>query len=324
MLRITSFSRLRYCAPYLSQTSFFSTSRKVEILSPGDIFFKKDTIISKIESCGFLILKQNYESSNETFRTICEHFGNIQHRTRSDRGISFVVDTRSRSETPAISSNIRFFPHTDGVYLDDIVSYDGNYTRTQPPKFVILECVIPATEGGETVVIDGKRILEEVTATHPTLIPALFKKSISFFRHEFVANKVSIYDKDKQQRYSIRYSYDQEMLIPETLFNAVEKFNGQFILNDKFHITEKLISKEVIVIDNKRMLHGRSAFCGNRVLRRAWISMDNSEILFPGKTPDASFYPSDKEDFFRNSHLHILPRSLSTAPLSIPTGFTLP
>ncbi len=323
-MSISFSSRLNLSLQCFFKRSF--TTQRIEISKVDDILLKSQSIIGRIQLSGFVILKQNYQPSNTTFRLICEHFGNIQNRAESHGGISFVADTRSKIEAYTVSSNIRFFPHTDGAYIDEIILHEKKYKRVRPPKFVILECITPAAEGGESIVIDGKQLLNEAFKTHPELIQPLFEKSIALSRHEFMANRVSIYEKDEKKVYSLRYSYDQDMLIPCRIFKSIKEFNECFVLNKKFHHFEKLVSKEIIIIDNKRMLHGRTEFSGERMLRRAWISdICRSTYLISAKTPDDSFYPSSYQCPVKNlANLLPLSRSLTTEPLTISTGFSFP
>jgi hypothetical protein len=326
MLGITSRLSLAFVLPqsYGKKRFYSSALRRFELVRPNDILTHGQSIIERIQTYGFIIFRQNYDTSNRTFRNICEHFGYLWNRPSDKDGISFVVDKASQGPSNCIRSNLTFYPHTDGAYLDGIVFQEEKYVRTLPPKFVALECVTSALAGGESILIDGKNLLEQVMHRRPSLLPALFAKSITFFRGNQIANRVSIFDK-KEQRYSIRYSYDQEMLISEELCTSIKVFNNDFVLNEQYHLIDKLLENEIIVMDNLRMLHGRKEFSGSRKLRRAWVIDGHvNDILVPAQTPDGTFYQKHEDESVNKSltmKKNYLQRMHTSNPLSIAAGF---
>ena len=221
---------------------------------------------------------------------------------------------------------MEFFPHTDGAYLDSITVHQNSFRRIQPPKYVILECLTQMSIGGESLIIDGDRILNDVVNMCPRLITPLFDRSVTFFHKNIIANRVPIFEKNEKEgeRYSIRYSYDPEMLLPEHLIEPINYFNNEFILNKRYCTTHKLSEREIIVLDNTRVLHGRNEFTGSRELRRAWIyDSDQSTFLTSIDASNQIFYSGDDKITTNPNYGTPIKRELSSEPLSVLIGINL-
>lgn len=306
--------------------NLFSIKQRIPISSPADILKQKQEIIDTVHKFGYVILSQkNIETTDLGFQMICEHFGHIQNRQGAKNGISRVVSKCSNIKTDALISNVKLFPHTDGVYLDGISNNTGEIRRIVPPKYVILECITPADIGGETILIDGKELLQSIINIKP-LVKTLFARELTFFRREFSVNRVPVFQKTKKNRFTIRYCYDDEMAAPKAMLRCLNQFNNEFVLNSKYHTSCKLKKGDVLIVDNKRMLHGRTEFDGERDLRKAWINDDDLSIpLKYASTPDGTFFQESEKTSLKalDNIFYPLPRLIKTSPLPISTGISL-
>lgn len=222
--------------------------------------FKKD---------GFVLIKIN-NSSDKLFEKISSSLGSIQKTANSDeKGITNIIDESQNPTNHSVVSSLEFFPHTDGHYLNGVAELNDGYYKICPPKIILLECIKPAKEGGESFLVDGKQALLSVLKKEPYHLSTLFNTdNFNILHRSSLTTGISIFYKMEKKKYGIRYSYDNELLISKKATEAVESFNDSH-LNKIFH--KKLSEGDLLIIDNTRVLHGRAEFKGSRYFRRTWI-----------------------------------------------------
>lgn len=152
---------------------------------------------------------------------------------------------------------------------------DEGYRNTFP-HYVSLYCVIPDTHGGVSVLVDGRNLIAYLNSQYKELLPLAFKTD--FMHLETAVGKICkpllFYLPDK----SIGISYSP---ILKQIHSDAEGLCLISAVNDYIHspsnqIRIKLKAKELLVVNNCRMLHGRTEFnpSNKRLLLRLW----NGEI----------------------------------------------
>jgi len=138
-----------------------------------------------------------------------------------------------------------------------------------PPGFQFLHCLANEAEGGGSMFCDGYAIAEDLRASDPEAFELLSTVSIPFRFHDDVT--------DIRVRKKV-INLDEAGQVIEICFNAhladtldlepslmVQYYRAyrQFMLLTKdpaYLVTLKLKAGEMVVFDNRRVLHGRSAF----------------------------------------------------------------
>ena len=211
--------------------------------------------------------------------------------------------------------------HTDGVYLNGIAkTKDDRLVSVSPPKIVLMQMVQAAAAGGASLVLDSQPMLEDALHQHPQIVKILLKPCVVYSRDD-QCTRVPVFNRISPDAWSIRWRYDFTTLIEFNFCEALEFFYQKYISNPKYQKCFALKAGEVLIVDNKRCIHGREAFTNNpqkpRLLRRLWIA--------------------DKEQFFINplgqpQHQRVydqyqpyggLGREGSHSPMSISTGIRL-
>lgn len=157
-----------------------------------------------------------------------------------------------------------------------------------PPGYQFLHCITNAAAGGESILADGFAIVEDMREQAAPFFNLLSSQSMPFRFHD---NRVDIRFRHK----IIGLSEDQQ--INSFIFNAHLATGPDFIAGNsleyyrayrdlisrvrdpKYSIALKLKAGEMMVFDNRRVLHGRNAFdpgSGKRYLRGYYI--DRSEV----------------------------------------------
>lgn len=163
-------------------------------------------------------------------------------------------------------------PHTDLTYLP------------APRVVQLLYCVENKTNGGESLLVDGYRVARDFKAQHPHDFQVLSETSVQF-RHfysqwkYFVSHTTPILKLDHggevadvffcHKNFGLDLPFDQV----ERYYEAYCTF-GQYLNDPAYHYWFRLEPGDCLLVQNFRVLHGRSAFdpsSGPRHLEVAYI-----------------------------------------------------
>lgn len=191
-------------------------------------------------------------------RVIETHFGRIE-------------DLRTDNTTNANTDQLGYTDagiglHTDQPFLD------------APPRYQLLHGIRSADHGGDSIVADGEaafRYLESFDAEAAELLvetAVRFHRRQQHFEREVISPIITI----RRGRVHVRSSYftTAPYQLPFDRVTAWYRAHDRFvrILRDpRHHYTFRLRPGDVLVYDNWRMLHGRTAFTGPRWVRGVYF-----------------------------------------------------
>ncbi len=241
-----------------------------------------ETITQRLNNTGYVVCKA-IGSDPDSLVQFAQKFGVIQMHARADS--AGIVGERSRDgewksyrhEYRGIGSEA-FLPHTDGSYLQGIAEISGRYVSIGPPKLILIQCVSNSATGGENILLDGTRILKELlNGPEEFILPLLRLGCVSYSRDDQLAFNCSVFKAISGQRLLFRLRLDQVTHAPKWALVALDNLRKRYIENaDQWNI-QRLAPGDILVIDNYRSLHGRTAVSGpqysghRRQVRRTWI-----------------------------------------------------
>jgi gamma-butyrobetaine hydroxylase len=204
-----------------------------------------------------------------TVARVAGQFGEVR-----TTGWGTVFDVRAVSDANSVAyTNLPLVTHTDEAYRD-------------PAPTIQLQHFLRAeAEGGETTLVDGFKVAADLRAEHPDLFEQLATVSLRFhFRddgneHEHDAPVIEL-DTTGEVR-AVRYSNHsaQPFLLPvdqmESFYDAYTTF-GRMRESDRYRVTMRLGAGDLYMVDNRRVLHGRTGFRsgGERHLQSCYIERD--------------------------------------------------
>jgi alpha-ketoglutarate-dependent taurine dioxygenase len=249
---------------------------------------------SRFRKFGYLIL-QAPTADRELLFNVARLFGKVQGHVRSP--LDGIVDVKSHFSDAAdkqVNSKLPFFAHTDGHYLEGMAQQNNSVVRVVPPKIILLQCVQPAVEGGESFLVDAKAILLEMTKKRSPLLKTLFQRPcMSICRGNHLIMDVPVFEKRPSGHFSIRFSYDNDLYAPNGIMEDLDFFNQHYISNPTFTTSLPLKERQILVIDNHRHLHGRTEVIGERLFRRIWVQDESrSSLLFSLQNDTVPYYGS--------------------------------
>jgi len=160
-----------------------------------------------------------------------------------------------------------------------------------PPGYQFLHCLINDAEGGDSSAVDGFAVADHLRKNEKEIFETLVSVPLKFrdkdytqdIHRSFHAPAISL-TKDGDYN-DIRFSVatmdalDCHPDIMDKVYKAHHKF-GNLLHDDKFQIKFRLEPGDIFSFNNRRLLHGRTAFnpnSGNRHLQGYY--MDRDEII---------------------------------------------
>jgi len=221
---------------------------------------------------GFVIIK-NVPTYDNFIVKFANSIGSVR---RTNFGEHFNVKSKPDPNDLAYTS-LALAPHTDNPY------------RNPVPCIQLLHCVESKVRGGLSTLVDGLTVTEDLKSNHPEFYKILteIKVKFKFIDKDVVLEnwspliELSDEKKFKQVRFSPRLDFvpilDKEKL--DLYYKARNKLSEMYN-SDRYKIEFKLSAKDLIMMDNYRLLHGRTAYQtseGERFLQGCYIDYDSTE-----------------------------------------------
>jgi len=221
---------------------------------------------------GFVIFK-DVPTENNFIVNFANSIGSIR---RTNFGEFFNVKSKPSPNDLAYTS-LPLAPHTDNPY------------RKPVPCIQMLHCIENEVKGGLSTLVDGFTVTEMLKKDFPIYYDILSEIKVRF---QFIDNTVVLEDwaemiqldenkEFKQVRFSPRLDFvpieDKEKL--EIYYSARKKIS-ELYNSEKFKIEFKLQPGNLLMMDNYRLLHGRTTYNSNegkRFLQGCYIDYDSTE-----------------------------------------------
>ena len=252
-----------------------STLENIKKFKYQDNFFDSKemyVLLTSFYKYGFVIIK-NIPTDNNFIVKFANSIGSVR---RTNFGEYFDVISKPDPNDLAYTS-LELSPHTDNPY------------RNPVPCIQILHCIESEVTGGLSTLVDGFTVTEDLKKQNPEFYKILSEVKVRF---KFIDKDVVLEDWSeliklnddktfKQVRFSPRLDYvpmlDKERL--DLYYKARRKLSEMYN-SEKYRIEFKLAPKDLMMMDNYRLLHGRTSYEtkeGNRFLQGCYIDYDSTE-----------------------------------------------
>ena len=224
--------------------------------------------LQAVRDYGFVLLDSVPCESGQVLRVIDE-FGYLRE---TNYGKLFEVRARVDPSNLAFT-NLGLGCHLDNPYRDPV------------PGIQLLHCLESSTEGGESILQDGFMAAKLLRDENPQHFELLSRNWVNFrFRDnsaDLRARAPFIEVNDHGQVVKIRFnnrSIDTIMLPPDLMrrFYPAYRHFAEILERDDLQVMFRLQPGELILFDNTRILHARSAYsaAGMRHLQGAYSDLD--------------------------------------------------
>ncbi|NEO40963.1 MAG: DUF971 domain-containing protein [Moorea sp. SIOASIH] len=184
---------------------------------------------------------------------IVDQFGYI-HETNFGRISDVKIVTNATNLT---YTNDYLSPHTDNPYRDPA------------PTLMLLHCLSSDVEGGDSIIVDGFQVAEKLRQKNPKYFKLLASIPVNFCfsdpNVEISAEKTIIQVNWRDELTAVcfhneslqPFRMDAELI--GSFYDAYRTF-FEMIMDVKNQVQFKLQPGQVYMVDNRRVLHGRTAF----------------------------------------------------------------
>ena len=252
-------SSLKNKPTYKFKENFYESKEMYELLKS---FYKY----------GFVIVK-NLPTQNNYIVKFANAIGSIRP---TNFGKYFNVKSVPNPNDLAYTS-LALSPHTDNPY------------RKPVPCIQLLHCIENEVSGGFSTLVDGFKVATHLKENKPNYFKILTKIKVKFKftdKNVVLENKGKLIELDeegnlKQVRFSSRLDYVPVLKKNElNLYYKARKEISNLYNSKRFRIEFKLMPGDIMMMDNYRLLHGRTFYNANegkRFLQGCYIDHDSSE-----------------------------------------------
>ena len=176
-----------------------------------------------------------------------------------------VFDVRSVPQPENLAySDLGLGLHTDNPYREPV------------PGFQALHAMVTSMEGGESLFADGFALAEHLRATEPDAFRVLTQTAVPF---SYRSKDAELYAERPLIQLScdgavVAVHYNSRSIAPlrlasrelESFYASYRLFAG-LLRNPRFQLKRHLADGDLVAFDNRRVLHGRTAFAAAKSLR---------------------------------------------------------
>jgi alpha-ketoglutarate-dependent taurine dioxygenase len=184
----------------------------------------------------------------------------IFHKLSDERGVH------------PIRSIAGYASYANTTSADLLLHTDGSF-ESFSPRVMLMMCEVPARTGGLSRLCNGATIFAHLLNNHPASVAGLMRPdAFSIRRDDRVASKPVFKREGDRILVTFRYGGDVDIQVhPEAQagYQAIVEF-----LENPGNFCEFLLARqELLVLDNTRVLHGRTAFPKHelRILHGLWL-----------------------------------------------------
>ncbi len=207
---------------------------------------------------------------------VANHFGFL---VPSAFGTTFQVQSKP-NPTDLAYTGLRLAAHTDQPYRKPVAGIQ------------MLHAIVNGAVGGDSTLVDGSAAVAALASADPEAFSALSELEVEFVYDtpsSVMIDRAPIIALDaagrfKQLRYSTRLDYVESAAPPRLdAFYRGRRWLRDYFADDTNELTFRLEAGEVLIMDNHRLLHGRTAFDANtgpRHLEGCYIDHERIDTLY--------------------------------------------
>jgi len=225
-------------------------------------------VLRLVKDVGFFVLESVPTIKGQVLKVISE----LGYTRETNYGALFEVRTEVNPNNLAYT-NIGLGSHTDNPYRDPV------------PTVQLLHCLESSTEGGDSVLVDGFKaatvLRQESKEDFAILTSTWINFRFSDAKTDLRSRVPMIELNDNSEIVKVRYNNRSidTIKLPENKirpFYKAYRHWSEIIERDNLKITLKLSEGDLMLFDNTRIMHARTAFSkkGKRHLQGAYTDLD--------------------------------------------------
>ncbi|SDP92167.1 gamma-butyrobetaine dioxygenase [Mucilaginibacter sp. OK268] len=225
--------------------------------------------LENVSRYGFAVLR-NVPAELGMVCKVVELFGYVRE---TNYGKLFDVKTRVNPSNLAFTS-LGLSAHTDNPY------------RNPTPTLQLLHCLQSSAVGGNSVVVDGFKIMADLKLHSPQMFHLLSTTPVTFRfenEHEWIERTdtiigIDVFGEVNAMRFNNRsvqaFEVDEDNM---PAFYTAYQHLAKMIDDERYFVQFKMEATDLFIVDNERVMHGRSAYdgsAGERFLQGTYADRD--------------------------------------------------
>ena len=169
---------------------------------------------------------------------------------------------------------------------EEVPPHNDNAQYTHPPSGQVLAMLVNEAHGGNSVVVDGWSVLDQLNREHPEAIDVLARVEVGFRQYSTEADaftRAPLVVRDRVGRFThLRFSNQlmQPLAFDDTELAAwyeAYRLLGAAIADPAHHVSFRLSAGDTLFVNGYRVLHARTAYKpdGARHLQDVYFEMDD-------------------------------------------------
>ena len=241
-------------------------------------------MLEQLRRFGFVLVR-NVPAETDAVGEVVERIGPM--RRTNWGGIADVKAIASAYDLTMTSRGLE--QHTDNPYREPV------------PGYIFLHCLVNDADGGDSTITDGFRVAQELQRSAPEEFDALTRVRPSFTYVDddtILENAGPLIELDARGRVrQLRLSNRTETAPAEDpalldLYYRARQRLARLVNDPRFQLQFKLGPGDLMIMDNYRLLHGRTGYAlgtGHRHMRQCYMDRDSvgsrRKVLARGHTP---------------------------------------
>ena len=270
-----------------ARPDFDPVASRIDILAPDHT----ERLREALDENGFAVF--GGITSPQQFLGVAEEIGTPRRYVQTDENgvttLSSLEATKGIGQAGKFEVDHELQPHTDGCAM------------SEPAQFLMLYCVQPDTlGGGESMLVDGKKVYERMIQQNPELLERLQTPDSVVFGPKDKPEKqlrTSIISVEDDGLVSFRLRRDGEAwyVDQDGVLKPLSELDEE--LKPFYDLVEEEMTKFTLqpgqgfIVNNRRMLHGRTKIQGEREVKRVQLDVPQDPWLnFAGRGLPKGFY----------------------------------
>jgi len=169
---------------------------------------------------------------------------------------------------------------------EEVPPHNDNAQYTHPPSGQVLAMLVNEANGGNSVVVDGWSVLDQLNRQHPEAIDVLSRVEVGFRQYSSDADaftRAPLVVRDRAGRF-VHLRFSNQLMQPlafddDELASWYEAYRllGAAIADPANHVSFRLSAGDTLFVNGYRVLHARTAYQpdGRRHLQDVYFDMDD-------------------------------------------------
>lgn len=217
--------------------------------------FDKKAQIQQLLSDQGIVFIENINDSQDFLKEVCSLGEILFHHDSMENGLTHIVNNpySNKRQDAAILNHLgltqgALIPHTDRSGL------------AAPPTILAFWIESQSHNGGSSLFVDSHQVFEELSIFNPEIIEILSRPKSVVFKSENGLLESSIFEINNETLY-VRFRFDKMVYFSTEVWQVIPELLNMI---KKCTIKQKLVSGSGYILNNRRWLHGRTHFFGER------------------------------------------------------------